>query len=668
MAIPTPASLTWRRAGYLHPDAPLRVGRHQRDADLRLESLAVSNRHCTISVRGGCCYVEDQGSSHGTFLNGTRLDRPTRLQPGDTVQLGRVAPVLLRVEPVISSTSGPAAAAPSLRDLTSWHVLIATPPAVRTARRASVAAASTSSAAASSSCSSTAPSRVVTNRHDRPRRADLFARLDDNADVLRLILGLLPLPALRCCRCAERRLRALAIEVMRGPWRTLAPNAHALRHAMWREGSYDVGGAPAHAAAVTSLALAGRLLGSASADGTAKLWSVPQKGANLSCARVLSHPRAVVAIALQPAAGGWPLVATACADGVLRLWKGRSGALQWERGRRGLGPVGGTTSLAWAAPDALIGGTVSGSVWRLDVTGGGGVGVAVGGNGQPSSSTPLLQQPHRSGGAAAEAAAEAAAACSDGLPQIVSSGRVHQGSVGALAASACGVALSGGADGCIWVWRVGGERAADTDGAPSDGGEGGEKGEEGEKGAAPPPRCVLRRHGHSAPVTAVALSPAAASPPWPWPSPSPSPSPAGGVARRGVSCAADGTIRLWELPAGGCVATLVAAGAPGRLVVALSHASLLSAGDGAPLVHLWDADGGGAADGAGGGSSGGGGGGGGSSSSGGGGGGSSGGSGGPRPIARLAGHAASVCALALEQGCLVSADTAGRLRVRRQPF
>ena len=65
--------------------------------------------------------------------------------------------------------------------------------------------------------------------------------------------------------------------------------------------------------------------------------------------------------------------------------------------------------------------------------------------------------------------------------------------------------------------------------------------------------------------------------------------------------------------------------------IALCDDILLSAGDG-PLVQLWKAEVGGEG----------------------------------KPAARLAGHAASVCALAIVEGCIVSADTAGRLRVRRQ--
>ena len=79
---------------------------------------------------------QDCGSSHGTYVNGLRIASGTAVavRSADTVQLGRVAPVLLRIAPVLSSSS--TAVQPSLRDLTSWHVLVAYPEA-----RASPAAA-----------------------------------------------------------------------------------------------------------------------------------------------------------------------------------------------------------------------------------------------------------------------------------------------------------------------------------------------------------------------------------------------------------------------------------------------------------------------------------------------------------------------------------------------
>jgi pSer/pThr/pTyr-binding forkhead associated (FHA) protein len=32
--------------------------------------------------------VQDRGSTNGTFVNGTQIDRPRRLAPGDVVRVG----------------------------------------------------------------------------------------------------------------------------------------------------------------------------------------------------------------------------------------------------------------------------------------------------------------------------------------------------------------------------------------------------------------------------------------------------------------------------------------------------------------------------------------------------------------------------------------------------
>ncbi len=54
--------------------------------------LGVSRRHCKIYQRGGTYFIEDVGSSNGTFLNGKRLTphKPQAIQKGDVLQLGGV--------------------------------------------------------------------------------------------------------------------------------------------------------------------------------------------------------------------------------------------------------------------------------------------------------------------------------------------------------------------------------------------------------------------------------------------------------------------------------------------------------------------------------------------------------------------------------------------------
>jgi pSer/pThr/pTyr-binding forkhead associated (FHA) protein len=67
--------------------APLTVGRAA-DADLVLADELVSRRHARVSQRGAGAVVEDLGSRNGTFVNGNQIHGPTRLGPGDQLQLG----------------------------------------------------------------------------------------------------------------------------------------------------------------------------------------------------------------------------------------------------------------------------------------------------------------------------------------------------------------------------------------------------------------------------------------------------------------------------------------------------------------------------------------------------------------------------------------------------
>ncbi len=63
------------------------IGR-SRSCDLRLRSDTVSRLHAVITRRGGRLFLEDMGSSNGTFLNGKLLHGEQPLQAGDIVRLG----------------------------------------------------------------------------------------------------------------------------------------------------------------------------------------------------------------------------------------------------------------------------------------------------------------------------------------------------------------------------------------------------------------------------------------------------------------------------------------------------------------------------------------------------------------------------------------------------
>jgi hypothetical protein len=71
---------------------PLKVGLNtlgrSPDNDVVVEDAFTSRRHCAILVhlRSGC-ELHDTASKNGTYLNGARLARPTRLSPGDEIRV-----------------------------------------------------------------------------------------------------------------------------------------------------------------------------------------------------------------------------------------------------------------------------------------------------------------------------------------------------------------------------------------------------------------------------------------------------------------------------------------------------------------------------------------------------------------------------------------------------
>src|SRR5262249_20618155 len=56
--------------------------------DRVLDFPMVSGRHARIVRSGDVLVVEDLGSSNGTFVNGTRVDRNATVRPGDLIGLG----------------------------------------------------------------------------------------------------------------------------------------------------------------------------------------------------------------------------------------------------------------------------------------------------------------------------------------------------------------------------------------------------------------------------------------------------------------------------------------------------------------------------------------------------------------------------------------------------
>ncbi|MGA8209501.1 MAG: FHA domain-containing protein [Nocardioidaceae bacterium] len=69
-------------------DAPLLIGRGT-DAAIRLDDDYVSTRHARIAASGDQWFIEDLGSTNGTYIGSHRLTQPTTLQLGSTVRIGK---------------------------------------------------------------------------------------------------------------------------------------------------------------------------------------------------------------------------------------------------------------------------------------------------------------------------------------------------------------------------------------------------------------------------------------------------------------------------------------------------------------------------------------------------------------------------------------------------
>jgi hypothetical protein len=75
---------------------PLTIGRgSNNDIALPADEYA-STRHVRFEPRRDGVWIEDIGSTNGTFVNGIRLTRERRLAPGDVVRIGETD---LRFEP-----------------------------------------------------------------------------------------------------------------------------------------------------------------------------------------------------------------------------------------------------------------------------------------------------------------------------------------------------------------------------------------------------------------------------------------------------------------------------------------------------------------------------------------------------------------------------------------
>ncbi|MDH2412773.1 FHA domain-containing protein [Nocardioides sp. CER19] len=69
-------------------DAPVLIGRGT-DAAIRLDDDYVSTRHARIAASGDQWFVEDLGSTNGTYIGTVRINQPTTLTLGTQVRIGK---------------------------------------------------------------------------------------------------------------------------------------------------------------------------------------------------------------------------------------------------------------------------------------------------------------------------------------------------------------------------------------------------------------------------------------------------------------------------------------------------------------------------------------------------------------------------------------------------
>jgi pSer/pThr/pTyr-binding forkhead associated (FHA) protein len=101
-ALPIGTRLTVRRSPALAEGTGLdvqgtmRIGRGA-EADVKLDAdTTVSSRHATVTRRSDGLWVEDAGSTNGTFVNGARVTSARLLQPGDVLRIGHTDLVVER--------------------------------------------------------------------------------------------------------------------------------------------------------------------------------------------------------------------------------------------------------------------------------------------------------------------------------------------------------------------------------------------------------------------------------------------------------------------------------------------------------------------------------------------------------------------------------------------
>jgi hypothetical protein len=69
-------------------DRPILIGRAD-DSTLVLDDDYASTRHARLGLQGGDWFLEDLGSTNGTYLDRAKVTAPTRVPPGVPIRIGK---------------------------------------------------------------------------------------------------------------------------------------------------------------------------------------------------------------------------------------------------------------------------------------------------------------------------------------------------------------------------------------------------------------------------------------------------------------------------------------------------------------------------------------------------------------------------------------------------
>ena len=92
-AVPTVRSLLIQAGNQRHSfQTDFTVGRQ---GTLAISDEFASNHHARFQVAHGLWYVEDVGSTNGTWLNKRRIHGPQRLKKGDKIKIGHTVMIVI---------------------------------------------------------------------------------------------------------------------------------------------------------------------------------------------------------------------------------------------------------------------------------------------------------------------------------------------------------------------------------------------------------------------------------------------------------------------------------------------------------------------------------------------------------------------------------------------